>query len=63
MFSNDEEKKERQLPSRYLTKTMVNNYGGNDLNGSLDTLRLPKGLMDSPPTAAYMDTKESSTRL
>lgn len=42
---------------------MVNNYGGNNLNGSLDTLRLPKGLMDSPPTAAYMDTKEPSTRL
>lgn len=56
-------KKKKQLPGRYLTKTMVNNYGGNDLNGSLDTLRLPKGLMDSPPTAAYMDTKESSIRL
>lgn len=49
--------------SRYVTNTMVNNYGGHDLNGNFDTLWLLKGLMDSPPTAAYMDTKQSSTGL
>ena len=42
---------------------MVNNYDGNDLNDSFDTLRLPKGLMDFPPTAACVDTKESCIRL
>ena len=39
------------------------NYDGNDLNDSFDTLRLPKRLVDSPPTAASVDTKESSIRL
>jgi hypothetical protein len=37
---------------------MVNNYGDNDLNGSFDTLRLSEELIDSPPTSAYVDTKE-----
>lgn len=53
----------KRKENRYFTKTMVNNHGGHDLNGSFDTLRLPKRLMDSPPTAAYADTKESPTRL
>jgi hypothetical protein len=39
---------------------MVNNYGGNDLNGSFDTLRLSEELIDSTPTAAYVETKESA---
>lgn len=39
---------------------MVSNYG-NDLKCSFGTMGLPKTLVDPPPIAAYVVTKESST--
>ena len=45
----------KRKEKRYLTNTVVHNYGGHDVNGHSDTLRLPKGLLDSPPTAVYVD--------
>lgn len=37
---------------------MVNNCGGNDLNGSFDILRLLKGFMDFFLIVVYTDIKE-----